>query len=311
LTLLVRLTSVHLLLGLTLLGLVLAWLVPEPFVAASPALRWAFMVTMFLLGLVLPWQRFVEVARQPRALLLGVVGQYLIMPALGWLTTTVIELPLELRIGVLLVACVPGAMTSNVIVHLAGGPTSYSVALTTGSSLLAPVMTPLLFALLAGESVDVSIPEMLWQILSLMVIPLGAGVLLGGYMQRHRVVVERTTSLIASLCIAFICANGLAKSHGLLADASMPLFASLLLVNFGGYLGGWLWGAATKLGDDERFAFTIEAGMQNAGLGVVLASTHFPETGATLPCALYAFLCVLSASVLAPLLRRGRPHGEV
>ena len=113
-------------------------------------------VIMFGMGLTLSPHDFHIVLSRPKDILIGCLAQFTVMPLLAWVLAWVFALPKELALGVMLVGCCPGGTASNVITYLAKGDLALSVGMTATSTLLAPILTPLLVWLLAGTMVDVS-----------------------------------------------------------------------------------------------------------------------------------------------------------
>ena len=121
-------------------------------------------VIMFGMGLTLSPQDFKIVLSRPKDILIGCLTQFTVMPLLALGLTWAFALPSELAIGVILVGCCPGGTASNVITYLAKGDLALSVGMTAASTLLAPLLTPLLVWALAGTMVDVDTVGMLMSI---------------------------------------------------------------------------------------------------------------------------------------------------
>lgn len=128
-------------------------------------------VVMFGMGLTLRPSDFRPVLQHPKDILVGELAQFLIMPSLAWLLCKLLSLPEELALGVILVGCCPGGTASNVICYLAKGDVALSVAMTGVSTLLAPIVTPALVWLLAGESVEVDVAGMFLSIVQVVIVP--------------------------------------------------------------------------------------------------------------------------------------------
>lgn len=169
---------------LTLLSALLAFFVPESFLPFGAVFRELFAATMFALGVVLDPSDLGTTLRQPQRIGLGVLTQYLVMPALAFLIVHLADLPPALALGFIIVGCAPGAMASNVIVYLAGGALAFSIALTTVSTFLSPLLTPALVKLLGGQVMDISFLSLMWTIFYILVIPLSGGMLLRHYLAR-------------------------------------------------------------------------------------------------------------------------------
>ena len=136
---------------LILAAFAIAMVTPATFKPLAPGVSWALGVIMFGMGLTLTIPDFGLIVKRPLPVLVGVVAQYLIMPLVGWILCYVFRLPDAVAVGVILVGCAPGGTASNVISYLAKADVALSVTMTSISTLLAPLMTPLLTAWL-GES---------------------------------------------------------------------------------------------------------------------------------------------------------------
>lgn len=296
---------------LTLFGAVLAYLEPTTFIWLKPYFQWLFAATMFALGVVLQPADLHDTLTRPKSIGLGVLAQYTIMPALGFAAALTSGLPPALALGFIIVACAPGAMASNVIVYLAGGAVAYSIALTTVATFLSPMLTPALVKWLGSVYLDIPFLPMMETILLTVLLPLLIGLGLRRLLQDQRGmldVAEQVAPAVASLAIILICSYAVAANQERLVNVGATLVAVVIIVNASGYLLGWQ--AARLFGFDHRHQLTlaIEIGMQNAGLGVVLALKHFePETA--LPGAMFAVWCILTSAGAAAWLRRSQ-HRE-
>lgn len=288
---------------LTLLGAVLAYLQPAIFLVFEGRVPWLFAATMFALGLVLEPRDLGDTLREPKAIVQGVLAQYTIMPLLGLAAAWFGGFDAALALGFVIVGCAPGAMASNVIVYLAGGALAFSISLTTVATMLSPLMTPLLVKTLGGAFLPVAVLPMVATIAKTVLLPLFAGMLLKRLFSKGLAQAEAVAPAVATLAIVIICSYAVAANHERLASIGPSVFLFVVLLNALGYLFGWT--AAKRFGFDRRRQVTlaIEIGMQNAGLGVVLASEHFtPETA--LPGALFAVWCVLTSAGAASYFRQ-------
>lgn len=291
---------------LTLLGAIIAYFIPGTFLWVAPVFQWLFAATMFALGVVLHPEDLRDTLTRPKAIALGVAAQYLIMPALGFAAAWASGMPPALALGFIVVACAPGAMASNVIVYLAGGAVAYSIALTTVATVLSPLVTPALVKWLGSVYVDIPFWPMMQTILLTTVLPLALGLGVRRRLERRTDTLrfaEQLAPAVATLAIVLICSYAVAANNARLASVGATLLAVVVIVNALGYLLGWQ--AARLFGFDARHRLTlaIEVGMQNAGLGVVLALKHF-EPEAALPGAVFAVWCILTSAGAAAYLRR-------
>jgi BASS family bile acid:Na+ symporter len=288
------------------------WLA-DPWFHSRGSLDAAVMVTMFAIGMMLPRDEVRQILRRWPTVLGGTTLQYSAMPLLAFFAGRLFGLEGSDLIGVTLVGCVPGAMASNVLTLNAGGNTSYSVSLTTSATLLSPLVVPLVLALVLSGSDQVNSEvlqaaslKLLWRV----VLP----VLLGHGLARGVVQVEilarRWGPLIANLAILWIIAVVVALNRESLFRFNGALAGILLLMNLLGYLAGYLGGWAMRLPEPMRRALTLEVGMQNAGLGSMLAVSLFAGVSddevAVAP-AMYMFGCMATGTVLSAFWARYLP----
>jgi BASS family bile acid:Na+ symporter len=274
----------------------------------GPYLPWFFMGTMVGVGALLDFAEFVPVLRRPHVVLLGTATQFTVMPLLGYAIARALNLPPALAFGFVLVGSVPGAMASNVIAYLAGADVAYSIAITTTSTFLAPILSPAATWLLAGQWLEIEFWTMARMIAELVVGPLLAGMLLRRLLRAHVAPLRLVCPALSTVCIALICAAVVAGNRDLLRELSGVLAAGVVLHNAAGFAGGWGAARLFALPERRRRTLCLEVGMQNAGLGAVVATRMFDTgTGTALPCALFASWCVVTASALAAYWRARSP----
>ena len=293
---------------LVLLSAVAALLFPDTLSGLKPSLINPLLgVIMFGMGLTLKAEDFRVVFTRPRDVLIGCLAQFTVMPLLAFALTRIFKLDAALAIGVILVGCCPGGTASNVITYLAKGDLALSVGMTATSTLLAPVLTPLLVWLLAGETVDVNVLGMLLSILWVVILPIALGLVVKRLWPRTT---ERATDYLPALSTLAICTIVLiviaANAHKLL-DGGWIILLVVILHNLCGFGIGYLIGWALHLLPAKRRAISIEVGMQNSGLATSLANLHFAAYPlAAIPGALFSVWHNISGAVVARIYARGR-----
>ena len=287
---------------------VLGYLYPPPLVWFKPWLEWMFFGTMLGIGCAMNFSDFRPLRQRPHLVLLGILVQFIVMPGCGFLIAKALRLPPDLFLGMILVGVVPGAMASNVIAYLAKTDVAYSIALTSTATLLSPVLTPALTYHYAGTVIHIDYVAMLLSILKIVILPLLLGFGLKHFFQRQIERVHDVFPALSALCIAIICGMVVALNQSRIASLSLIVFAAIFIHNLLGYAGGYLGGMLLRFDLRRRRTLSIEVGMQNAGLGAVLALTHFSSETAIVP-ALFATWCVITASLLARYW--GRQTGDV
>jgi BASS family bile acid:Na+ symporter len=253
---------------------------------------------MFLMGLTLLPRDFSRVFQRPLVILVGVLLQFTVMPLFAWLLGALLDLPLYLVVGMVLVGACPGGTASNVVCYLAKGDVAVSITLTAVSTLLAVVMSPLLTWLWIGERVSVPVYSMLFSVAQIVLVPVLAGLLLRSWLPR---LVERTLFVcpyIAMLSIVVIIAAIIAANAEQLTEIVSLVAIAVIAHNILGLIAGYL--VPRLLGWDTVLCRTlsIEVGMQNSGLGVALAHQYF-SAAAALPGALFSVWHNISGSLLA------------
>jgi BASS family bile acid:Na+ symporter len=262
-------------------------------------------VIMFGMGLTLSPHDFRIVLSHPKDILIGCLAQFTIMPLLAFGLAWAFSLPKELALGVILVGCCPGGTASNVITYLAKGDLALSVGMTATSTLLAPVLTPLLVWLMAGTMVDVDTMGMLLSIVYVVIAPIICGLLCQRFLPRITKCVVPYLPALSSIAIAMVV--GIVVSH----NADRLLVGGLMVVvvvmahNLLGLLIGYILGRLLRLTRPKCVALSIEVGMQNSGLASSLAVLHFAAFPfATIPGAVFSVWHNISGAMAAKLYQR-------
>ncbi len=292
-----------------LLFAVLAFFAPAQFKWIGPYIVPLLGLIMFGMGLTLSKDDFKEVARRPLDVAIGVAGQFVIMPGLAWLLSTVLQLPPEIAVGVILVGCCPGGTASNVMTFLARGDVALSVAVTSVTTLLAPVVTPALIYLLASQWLEVSASAMFWSIVQVVVLPIAFGVLAQSLLREKVKAAVAVLPLVSVVAIVAIVAAVVAGNQARIASSGLMIFAVVVLHNGLGLLLGYWLAKLTGMSVAKRKAISIEVGMQNSGLGVALATAHFSPLAAV-PSAIFSVWHNISGPLIATLFQRFKNEEE-
>lgn len=258
----------------------------------------ALIVIMFGMGMTLSISDFREVIFRPREIALGTSLQFIVMPLLGFLLSVIFRLSPELAAGVILLGACPGGTASNVIAYLAKGDVALSVSLTSVSTLLAPLLTPVMTYFYAGKFISVPVLGLFYSAFQIVIIPVAIGILIRKALKNKIELISEFLPSVSALAIIFIVGVIVASSRQAISVLGLSLAIIVILHNSLGLSIGY--SLARILGMDKRKARTvaIEVGMQNSGLGVVLAKAHFGLLAA-LPSAMFSVWHNISGSVLA------------
>jgi BASS family bile acid:Na+ symporter len=273
----------------------------DPWTPQSPYFLWALIaVTMFAIGYMLPRDEVKQVARRWPVVLGGTAIQYTTMPLIAFAVGKLFQLDQNAMIGMIFVGCVPGAMASNVLTLNARGNTSYSVSLTTSATILSPLVVPMILGLAFGREIPFDRLGAAIKLGSTVVLPVIAGHMLSIICPKWDRWARPGAAAVANLTILWIIAVVVGLNRSRLGWPAATFLVPLLIVNLGGYLAGYGAGFAMRLPEPMRRALTLEIGMQNAGLGTVMALSLFPKqpAAAILPAA-YTFGCMLTGTILA------------
>lgn len=283
----------------------------DPFTTGRHSIAAAVVLTMFCIGALLPPDEVRALGRQWPSVAFGTAVQYCTMPLLAWLAVWAWGFTGDVRIGLLIVGCVPGAMASNMLTLVARGNVSYSVGLTTLATLLSPFVVPAALKLTAGTSVpDSSLLQVGIDLAWMVVLPVLVGFGLCRLSPAANRLAQRWAETAANLAILWIIAAVVGRQRAFLrsagsSDLLLVLTTALLTINLLGYLAGYLGGRAAGLDERRRRALAIEVGMQNAGVGTQLAIAVLgPNSPATIPTAMYTFGCMLTGTLLAQAFAR-------
>jgi BASS family bile acid:Na+ symporter len=275
-----------------------AYAFPGIFTPLAPAIPPLLGVVMLGMGLTLTTASFTLVARRPFVVLVGVGMQYLIMPLVAWLLGMALGLPAQLVAGLVLVGSCPGGTASNVITYLARGAVALSITLTAVSTVLSVVATPFLTWLLVGRSVPVPVWSMLQNILTIVLLPVAAGVAInmrwGKALDRVRLGFPAASVTAIVVIIAII----VALNREQIASVGPTVMLAVSLHNLLGLTLAFAVARALRFSQAECRTLAIEVGMQNSGLGVVLAHRYFSALAA-LPGAIFSIWHNLTGSLLA------------
>ncbi|HST70987.1 MAG TPA: bile acid:sodium symporter family protein [Kocuria rosea] len=288
---------------LVLVGGLVGFLAPGSVSGLSGWVNPLLGIVMFGMGLTLRPVDFALVARRPLPVLLGVVAQYVLMPLIAVVVVLALRLPAEIAAGVILVGCAPGGTASNVVSYLARGDVALSVAMTSISTLVAPILTPLLTLWLAGQYMPLDGASMAWSIVRIVLLPVVLGLAVRLLVPR---LVERALPVLPWLsvtAISLIVAIVVSRSADRIVEAGLLVLAAVALHNGLGLALGYLVGVVTRQPVAARRTVAIEVGMQNSGLAAGLAAQYMNPLSA-LPGAVFSVWHNLSGAVFALLCRR-------
>ncbi|MDD2927302.1 MAG: bile acid:sodium symporter family protein [Candidatus Omnitrophica bacterium] len=280
------------------LAAVVGYVFPQILVPLKPFIDWFFGFTMFGIGCLLSAKDFKPILEKPKLIFLGTAAQFVIMPFLAFIIIKILGLAPALAVGLILAAAVPDAMAAGVMSYLAEADVAFSVALTTATTLVAPLVTPALTWFLGKEYIPIQFWPMVKSILIMVILPLMFGLWVQHRFHKITSRIKPVFPALSSLFIAFICGLVVALNKDALGKVTGMIFIAVMSLNIFGLLLGYLTGKGFRFNLQQRRTLAINVGMQNAGMGAVLAIKHI-SAEAAIPNALFATWCIISAAGLA------------
>ena len=279
-------------------ALVYSFIQPKTFLWVVPNMNTILQILMFSVGVTISIDQFKLVLERPKDVFIGALGQFTIMPIVAFLICKLMNLPPEISIGVILVGCCPGGISSNVMSFIAKGDVALSVSLTTVSTLIAPIVTPALTLILAGSYIDVSLYSMFLSIIKIVLIPIIVGILCNKYLPKVSEVTEKCIPMLSSLSLMCLVAGVTSNSLDNLKTTGVLLFIAVIIHNVFGHLLGYILAYKFGMDEEKRRVVSLEVGMQNTGLATTLAVSHFSLLAA-LPAAISGTWQTIFSAVLA------------
>jgi BASS family bile acid:Na+ symporter len=277
---------------------VVAYFFPRVFVSMKGWMELFFGLTMFGIGAALRIEDFRRIGNRPMIVVIGSCAQFIVMPFGAFFISKIFGLRPEIAVGLILAGCAPGAMASNVMCYIGRADTAYSVSLTTVSTLLCPIITPGLTKILAGAVMEVAFWPMFFSVIKMVIIPLGIGFCVRSILKEKIDRVIQIFPAISVTFIIFICSLVIALNRKYLGMLTLGVFGAAAVLNIYGMASGYCIGSIFRMETARKRTLCIEIGMQNAGLGTVLALKHFGEQSA-IPTAIFVFICIITASVMS------------
>lgn len=226
-------------------------------------------IIMFGMGTTMTYDDFLGVIKMPKAVVIGIVCQFTIMPLMGFTIANAFDFPPEIAAGIILIGCSPSGLASNVMAYIAKANVALSITITSIATLLAPILTPFLMKTLAGELIAVDFWGMMWDIFKMIIIPVLAGFLVNKFLKADWL--QKVLPIVSMAGIALIIVVITAAGQKSLQTVGFTLIIATLMHNLSGYVLGY-WGARLfKLPEQDCRTVAIEVGLQNAGLASGLA----------------------------------------
>jgi bile acid:Na+ symporter, BASS family len=256
-------------------------------------------IIMFGMGTTMTWDEFANVLKMPKAVAVGLLCQFTIMPFVGFALANIFSFDPEIAAGIVLIGCSPSGLASNVMAYIAKANVALSITITSLATLLAPILTPALMKLLGGQFIEISFQNMMIDILKMVIAPIILGLVINKLLGKNIRYLSRILPLLSMAGIAFIIVIITASGRDALLKIGGALIFAVLIHNLLGYVLGYWGGRLFGLNEQSCRTVAIEVGLQNAGLASALALNMGKIATVGLAAALFGPIMNTTGSLLA------------
>tara|TARA_Y100001936_G_scaffold100499_1_gene98841 strand:- start:376 stop:1287 length:912 start_codon:yes stop_codon:yes gene_type:complete len=263
-------------------------------------------IIMLGMGLTLKISDFKILFKNPRWTIIGVFTQFSVMPFLGWAITKIFELPDFFAVGLILVSCCPGGTASNVIAYLSNLNVAFSVTMTFISTVTGVILTPILITSISGELINVDLKGLLLSATKVVLLPVLIGLIVSKYFQTFTKKIVVYCPSVAVIFIVLIVASIIGEGKEVILQSGINLLISIMILHLLGFIIGFVI-SFIFLGDKKLSkTICIEIGMQNSGLGVVLAKENYVNPLTAIPSAISSLVHSIYGSIFVAIFKEDK-----
>jgi len=266
-------------------------------------------VIMLGLGLSLTLEDFRRIVRYPRAMVVGLVCQTLLLPLICFGIVKAFALPPELGVGLMLLAASPGGATANLFSHLAKGDVALNITLTATNSLITLVTMPLLvsasMSLLMGQARAIPLPfGKVVQVFLIVLIPVAIGMSIRARSPGGALRLERPVKIVSALFLVLVILAAVAKERATLGQYFAQIGIPALVFNLASMGVGYVVPLLARLPQRQAIAIGMEIGIHNGTLAIFIATTVLSSSVMSLPAAIYSILMFFTAALFGFVVSR-------
>ncbi len=275
----------------------------------------ALMIFVIMLGMgaSLTPRDFLLALRRPYGLMIGLVSQYGIMPLVGFLLAVSLPVSEPIKIGILIMACMPGGTTSNIFTYFSKGNLALSVLMTVTSTVFGVILIPVALLIYAG-ALDLEIPrENIIVTLILLLVPVAIGMVLRRLNANVGAVTEFMGSLLAVFFIVFLVVSWIPRNWSFLMETGWATYVAAIGLGLVGITLGYNFARALKLHPRNARTVGLETGIQNGPLAIAIIAFTFAGTEAQAINAvpvLYSLFIVIISTLVTLYFRRANLASE-
>lgn len=267
-------------------------------------------IIMFGMGISMSLKDFASVFKSPKAVFVGVSAQLGVMPLVGFMLAKLSGFPPEIAAGIVLIGASPSGVASNVIAYLAKANVALSITITSIATLISPFVTPVLMNLLAGEFIEIDVMAMMWTIIKMIILPIGAGLLFNQILGNKTKLLTKVMPIVSMLGIGLIIVIIVSAGRDSLLDIGGLLLVLVFIHNICGYTFGYGYARLMKLNERDSRTVAIEVGMQNGGLASGIANSLGKIATMGLAPAVFGPIMNISGSILASYWHKKTPKED-
>src|SRR5210317_91818 len=258
---------------------------------------------MFTLGLGLSISDFSNVFKKPKNFLIGLVSQLIFLPIVGLILVIIWPLPIEIAIGVMLIAAAPGGVTSNILTFFARGDVALSVSLTAVMSLLSAVSVPIVLAISIGLIGDSSLPESIsltgiaLSMFLIVTLPVLLGMGVRSFLNSLTLKIEKSARFISTLLFVLVLVGAILAERENVVSYFAQTGLVVLTLNILMMLIAFYWSGFFGMGIAQKKAIAIECGLQNGTLAIFVGTSLFGGGLYIIPAATYSLVMYLTSLI--------------
>ena len=258
---------------------------------------------MFTLGLGLSISDFSNVFKKPKNFLIGLISQLIFLPIVGLILVIIWPLPIEIAIGVMLIAAAPGGVTSNILTFFARGDVALSVSLTAVMSLLSAVSVPIVLAISIGLIGDSSLPESIsltgiaLSMFLIVTLPVLLGMGVRSFLNSLTLKIEKSARFISTLLFVLVLLGAILAERENVVSYFAQTGLVVLALNILMMIIAFYWSGFFGTGISQKKAIAIECGLQNGTLAIFVGTSVFGGGLYIIPAATYSLVMYLTSLI--------------
>ena len=261
-------------------------------------------IIMLGMGLSLVPNDFKQVVLFPKAVILGLIGQIILLPVIAFLLIKLLNVTPVIAVGVMLIAVCPGGTSSNLISHLAKGDTALSISLTAISSLITVISIPLVigfsmdFFLAADQIINLPVIKTVLTLIAITLLPVSIGMLIRAKYPAFALRQENKVNVFSGLFLAFLVVAILFQQPEMVKQGLLTTGIAVFSLNIISMFIGFIAAHLCQLNTPQSTTIGIEVGVQNGTLAILIATTVLHQPEFAIPAAIYSLAMFISSAVV-------------